>query len=311
MENVEVYVDKDLRGCEVVAASAGTTTMPLSTLSKNMLPSKTESAEVLKKGTGSHSFGACTKRPQSSEKAHHGFHNRSYAQIKRKEPCFSSIGTMLDVARDDEVTRSGLQSSRPDLKIDTQRVKDVIAATENYLRNSVESISPASTISNVTPVGGAVQLSSDNGRSKEDIRVLHKMVGDCRPHGGDFKRQTTLLSEPRITSRAQYDHGAQLRKGTQAPPSVVARSSAANEHDIGTRGLASPLGRMILRSPSPSIVHYDRAASNSDDPIRRPHSETSQQSAAGELQEKAVDMDRKKQCLSRCGRISCISSSGM
>ncbi len=163
----------------------------------------------------------------------------------------------------------------PSLKIDTNHVQNVIAATTNYLRKSVETSSPASTISNITPTSTNIdylsthEKKSNSGSSTTDVcRNAYpvSIIADAPKHLNDNDRRTTLVSGPRIISESHCDmsHGVhnndsnlQNSMGRVRPLSAVSRSSAANSIGFNrSRGLASPLGRMILRSPSPSAVNH-------------------------------------------------------
>eukprot|EP00943_MAST-04B_sp_MAST-4B-sp1_P009705 g9705.t1 len=170
----------------------------------------------------------------------------------------------------------------PSLKINTQHVQNVIAATTNYLRKSVESSSPASTISNITPTSTNIDYLSthekkSNSSSTTDVgRNAYPVstIAEAPKNLNDDDRRATLVSGPRIiseshcdVSRGVHNNDSNLRNGMGhiRPLSAVSRSSAANSIDYNTsRGLASPLGRMILRSPSPSAVNHSNNNSSSN-----------------------------------------------
>ena len=313
IKSTDIYIDEEVRPLN--KKTKKTTNLPLSSIPKNIVARDSIQNDnnniVVIKRNNHHNNNNNDKSNAINSSSSSNFHNRrSYVNNNNANDRDNSINNnqFNNLTRQQKIYG-------PTLKIDTQHVQNVMAATANYLRKSVETCSPASTISNITPLNNndmdayenksnvdivnrrttsssTVSIESEEDSSNEGV---YNMLYNHRQYplssiittgsgGGssnvetehtmNVERQTTLINGPHIISEPLYDGNddttTNMSNTNIQPLSAVTRSSAANSIDFNnttssSRGLASPLGRMILRSPSPSIVYRKQVHRKDDD----------------------------------------------
>ena len=236
----DIYVDEEVRALKnKKTKNNNKTNLPLSSLSKNIVPGNRDergknTGGIVEINTHQRSINDNKNRkntidPSSSS----NFHNRrSYVNDvndANKHDKSRNMSTTVNTGSGENsqfnnITKKHKCLFAPSMRIDTQHVQNVIAATTNYLRRSLETSSPASTVSNMTPhdrsdidmyekKSSVGSIHSVNNNNSSISNVTSSSYSRPSSSGNDDRTQeinsddrgTTLTRGPRIISASHYN----------------------------------------------------------------------------------------------------------